>query len=72
MKTASFLVRVFACSALAALVLTSVFVSSAIATAPRYEIVPYYSVVRDEPYAPFTAADELKRTSLLAYYSVVH
>lgn len=63
---------------LVALVLASVLLAAPIATAvPRYETSAYYSVVRDnpeeeEPFAPFTdEAEELRRTSIYAYYSVV-
>lgn len=42
--------------------------------AQRTSLHAYYSVVRDEPVAPFTEDEklELKRTSTIAYYSVVH
>ncbi len=72
MKSTSLLMRKLAWSGVVALVLASVLVVAApVAAAPNYETHAYYSVVKDEPSAPFTAADEFKRTSLIAYYSVV-
>ena len=41
------------------------------AAVPRYETSAYYSVVKDAPFAPYTDAKVLQRTSLVAYYSVV-
>jgi hypothetical protein len=42
-----------------------------LAAVPNYETRAYYSVVRDDPSAAFTASDELQRTSVVPYYSVV-
>ncbi|MHB1341369.1 MAG: hypothetical protein ACYC77_07225 [Coriobacteriia bacterium] len=52
---------------LLALVLLIAYAATAMGL-PRYETVPYFSVVGEEPFAPFT---DLESTSLIPYYSVV-
>ena len=57
-------------SGLTALVLVFALSVAPLAATPRMELLPYYSVVADKPFAPFTP--DLQSTSLLPYYSVLH
>jgi opacity protein-like surface antigen len=57
--------------ALCALVALAIVAAAPAFAVPNYEAHAYWSVVGDAPYAPYTVND-LKRTSLLPYWSVLH
>ena len=63
-----------ALSGLVALVVVFALAAAPIAGAASVDqhtsLIPYYSVVRDKPFAAFTETD-LQSTSLIPYYSVV-
>lgn len=73
MKSTTRLVLKVGVVTLIALALVSALAVSPLLAVPNHETHAYYSVVRDEPFAPFTEADRsfIRRTSLVPYYSVV-
>ena len=71
MTTSRRFVNAVAWGTLVALVLVFTATAAPLIASPNAETHAYYSVVRDKPYAPYTTATDLQRTSTYAYYSVV-